>query len=154
MTSSRFIGTLPSRATAQANGGPVRTLALAGTYDDRSWQPTRGRHVRAYTVSIPRHWQARVDRGVTASVSPGPAPRGPRSGPALRNPVATHLRVERRATQAEQERGGLLVPPGGLERAHDRDALDLLERSRERSLGVGSDRRRLESLRQVVDRDL
>src|SRR5262245_632222 len=59
----------------------------------------------------------------------------PLSGPALRDAVPSHLRVEGGPAKAQHERRSLLVPVRGLERPDDRHALDLLERSGRRRLG-------------------
>jgi len=53
-----------------------------------------------------------------------------RLGPALRDVVLPHLRIERRAAEAQEGGGGLLVPPRRLERLDDRGALDLLDELR------------------------
>src|SRR5262245_49151411 len=75
----------------------------------------------------------------------------------LGDAVLAHLRIERRAAEAEHGGGGLLVPARGLERLDDRGALDLLERARG---DVGRRHARLhlavvllERLRKVRDRD-
>src|SRR5438034_6310782 len=82
--------------------------------------------------------------------------RGLRS--ALRNVVLAHLGVERGTPQAQQRRGGLLVPARGLERFQDGRALDLLEGPR-RYFGrrdgraAALARRVLQRLGQVGERD-
>src|SRR5688500_6335122 len=52
------------------------------------------------------------------------------SGPALRDVVLAHLRVERGPAQTEERGRGLLVPSRRLERFENRGPLDLLERAR------------------------
>src|SRR5712692_6682202 len=61
--------------------------------------------------------------------------------PALGNAVPAHLGIERRTPEAEQHRGRLLVPLGGLERLEYRRALDLLQRARRHLRGRDGDRR-------------
>src|SRR5882724_5293707 len=71
---------------------------------------------------LPRKW-------ARAGAVPAFRALGRRLGPALRDAVLAHLRVERRTPEPEQRRRRLLVPLRGLKRAQDRGPLDLLERA-------------------------
>src|SRR5262247_3320720 len=97
------------------SGGRKGTYALAGTYDPSVNSACQKRDETPDTV---HSRTSEHHRGT-----------GDRSPPALGNAVAAHLGVERGAPQAEKRGRCLLVPARGLERPHDRESLDLLERA-------------------------
>src|SRR5260370_1178298 len=80
--------------------------------------------------------------------------------PALGNAVPAHFGIERRTPKAEQRRGRLLVPLGGLERLEYRRALDLLQRARRHLRGRDGDRRArlagraMQGLGEILEREL
>src|SRR5262245_8308350 len=109
----------------------------------------QGNHRKDLAASLPTEW-------ARERILPGFQANAARLW-SLRDAVLAHLRVERRAAEAEHGGGGLLVPAGRFQRLDDGGALDLLERARG-DVGRGHARLHLavvllEHLRQIGNRD-
>src|SRR5262245_32588989 len=96
---------------------------------DAHLEANRGRYVSVRTTRDLTC--VKTSRGYRAASDRRRRPRG-QLRPPLRDPVTAHLRVERGSPESEDRGGRLLVPARRLQRAQDRRALDLLERSRRR----------------------